>query len=105
MPETIRKVIRGGGTSRRTALGRLGAAAVGASAAAFIAATAAQAHHPPLCDPNGFPACTGGCGSVQGVCCWYVTDSGSCRTYRCCDRPDLQPQPWCTCRHFVGNFC
>jgi hypothetical protein len=93
-----------GPKTRRTALARLGAAIVGASAAAFMATRTAQAGPTPY-PCRGLPGCDGGCGSaVTGKCCWYATDSSACRTYYCCDRYDLSPRG-CMCRYYVGPFC
>lgn len=52
------------------------------------------------CSDPGSPRADLGCPSGTG--CWYYVDSGSCRTYRCCDYYQGHP---CICRYYVGPYC
>ncbi len=95
-----------GALRRRSVLTRLGAVVVGASAMTLLQQKKALAAPTPR-GCYGYPGCDGGCGSstaASGGCCWYWTDTSQCRTYRCCDKYNLSPNP-CICRYTAGNFC
>jgi hypothetical protein len=74
-----------GNITRQGLLRRLGAGAVGITAASILAdRRAAVAEAAPQCC-YGLPACGCGCPGACG-CGWYCTqEPPNCRTWRCCD--------------------
>jgi|GEM_PF-4503187 len=93
---------------RRSFLGRLGAVLVGVATSQLLSTQQATANPPPLCSffndcvHHGYQSCL----QVTGNCCWYVSSSSPCKTYRCCDRYNTSaPNNYCICRMFIGNFC
>lgn len=99
--------------TRRDVIGRVSAAMFTVAAATLVKARIAGAtHNPPptgcfgynvchCCPSCGTPNASLGCPSGTG--CWYYTDSGSCRTYKCCDYTYNGSS--CLCRTLVCYCC